>query len=303
MRPNHVVSELLKNLRNHLSRDFRATASRIYAFADFSANREEGPDIKRTLYLQGVEAAFVPSSLQRNAAEVQLAMEVVEQILTSPDLKMVVIVTGDRPYLPVIRYAYRGGVNPLIVMLHPVEGPEVPEDVIFDAIDLLPETTGNVLGARTQFEDEEMPPIAASFIPSEPTPARRAPVEYQEIEDSSTLKALDVIEEHFGHYDEIYLTPLLRKLSEEVGDPNHDPKSIISVLEDAGAVWLEKRKGYPYDYTVLIMDQEHPNVGEGLAPYEESEEEIDLPSDDYYPSTSDNDYHVYHSHDYDVHDD
>jgi hypothetical protein len=35
---------------------------------------------------------------------------------------------------------------------------------------------------------------------------------------------------------------------------------VINKLEDAGAVWLEKRRGFPYDYTVLLVDSEHPDV-------------------------------------------
>ena len=89
---------------------------------------------------------------------------------------------------------------------------------------------------------------------------RPEPVEYHEITDPGALSALHVIEQYFGQYDEIYLTPLLRKLSEVIGDVEYDPKSLISAIEEAGAVWLEKRKGFPYDYTVLIIDQQHPNI-------------------------------------------
>ena len=72
---------------------------------------------------------------------------------------------------------------------------------------------------------------------------------------------LEIIEEHFGQYDEVYLTPLLRKLSEELGDlEDHDPKSLIGDLENAGAVRLERRRGFPYDYTVLLVNPNHPEV-------------------------------------------
>ncbi len=73
--------------------------------------------------------------------------------------------------------------------------------------------------------------------------------------------ALEVIEKFFGQYDEIYLTPLLRRLSEEIGEVEaHDPKSLISDLEECGAARLERRRGMPYDYTVLIVNPEHAAV-------------------------------------------
>ena len=75
--------------------------------------------------------------------------------------------------------------------------------------------------------------------------------------------AIEVIERHFGHYDEIYLTPLLRRLSEEIGDvEGHDPKSLVADLEECGAVRLERRRGMPYDYTVLLVNAAHPAVVE-----------------------------------------
>ena len=91
------------------------------------------------------------------------------------------------------------------------------------------------------------------------------------------VEALRVIEDYFGQYDEVYLTPLLRKLSEELGDiEDHDPKSLIGDLEECGACRLERRKGMPYDYTVLIVNPEHPAVrevhDEMRAEYDEDDE-------------------------------
>jgi hypothetical protein len=34
----------------------------------------------------------------------------------------------------------------------------------------------------------------------------------------------------------------------------------VSELEAAGAARLEKRNGYPYNYTVLIVNDDHPDV-------------------------------------------
>jgi hypothetical protein len=73
--------------------------------------------------------------------------------------------------------------------------------------------------------------------------------------------ALVVLERNFGRYEEVYLTPLLRKLSEEIGEADgYDPKTLVADLEGAGAVRLERRKGMPYDYTVLLVNRAHPVV-------------------------------------------
>lgn len=85
------------------------------------------------------------------------------------------------------------------------------------------------------------------------------PRRYRDITNPIARRTIEITEEHFGQYKEVYLTPLLRKLSDVLGE-EHDPKSLVSELEAAGAVRLEKRDGYPYDYTVLIMNEDHPDV-------------------------------------------
>jgi hypothetical protein len=69
--------------------------------------------------------------------------------------------------------------------------------------------------------------------------------------------------------------------------PDHDPKSLISRLEEAGAVRLEKRNGYPYDYTVLIMHEDHPDVQEIRAELESQPSYGDGYYDDSYADTYD----------------
>ncbi len=34
----------------------------------------------------------------------------------------------------------------------------------------------------------------------------------------------------------------------------------MNLLQEAGAVWLEKRRGFPYDYTVLLVNRSHEDV-------------------------------------------
>jgi hypothetical protein len=95
----------------------------------------------------------------------------------------------------------------------------------------------------------------------EQTTGAAAKRRYRSIDNPMARRTVEVTEEHFGQYEEVYLTPLLRKLSDVLGE-QHDPKSLVSELEAAGAVRLEKRDGYPYDYTVLILNQDHPDVQE-----------------------------------------
>ena len=55
---------------------------------------------------------------------------------------------------------------------------------------------------------------------------------------------------------------------------------LISELEQAGAVWLEKRRGFPHNYTVLLMNIEHPDVAEIKEASAESAKSFDDGYDD-----------------------
>ncbi len=269
--PVDVISELLHGVRQHISRKVRATASMMAAYADFEEIPGGAQDIKNSLYMQGVEPRFVPGTMQENAAELQLTVDVVESLYTHPDVRVVVIVTGDRPYLPLIQHSLRSQRRPMIFMLRPpdTDRRSGSDHVILDASRLLRDSVSREFGGHSPVLGAQPPQSArpvhdtrpAYQRPQEHRPSGRMdPSKHREVTHPGALAALEVIEEHFGQYDEIYLTPLLRKLSEVVGDQEYDPKALISVIEQSGAAWLEKRKGFPYDYTVLLTDSAHPTV-------------------------------------------
>ncbi len=258
-RPDELISELLDELRRYLLEETHTQTAMITAYADFSEMHGNGQFIQRGLYLHGIEPRFVPASLQRNAAEIQLCVDAIEVMHNRPDVRTFVMVTGDRPYLPLVQQFKRNGCRTIIATFMPPPStehlPYVEDDVFLNAHNLLSEGSRRSLASTSTVHRSPSHSTTTTY----PT-GRPQPVEYREITQSGTLHALGIIEEHFGQYEEVYLTPLLRKLSELLDDEQYDPKSLISELEDAGAVWLEKRRGFPYDYTVLIIDTEHPDV-------------------------------------------
>lgn len=250
--PDEYAAEILTEVQRYLKGSNNLPTSITRAYADFGALDEEAPYIQRALQRDGFEPRYVPTALQRNAVELQLGLDVVQTVDAHPSLGTIVLVTGDRPYLPLIRRVIEMGRHVLTVALFPPRMDDtsffVKDDVFLDARNLLSEES------RRAFPNHDRPAYASA-------PARLEPHEYQPLTDPIVRRTVEVTEEHFGQYDEVYLTPLLRKLSDVLG-PEHDPKSLISKLEEAGAVRLEKRNGYPYDYTVLIMHDDHPDVRE-----------------------------------------
>ncbi len=232
----HVLRDLqtaLERLPDHAARGLRVSVSAARAYADFSTLPGAEMFTLRTLAGAGISPVYVDEHAQSNASELALALDAAE---VEPGTT-VLIASGARIYAPLVDKLRQKGCTVALYLA------DFPSDR--KAIRLA--ENGRIEAFRDLVPDR---------APTEPRPPRD--VEHLVVDDENSIRALEIIEEFFGQYDEIYLTPLLRKLTES--DTELDPKDAIADLEEAGAVYLEKRRGYPHDYTVLIVDKEHPDV-------------------------------------------
>lgn len=255
-RTSAYTFEILDEVRRYLEEgdDTPTILGRAYGAFDTRLKAEEG-DVPSRLYRDGFEPKYISNDTQRNASEVQLTIDVAQFLSARPDVHMIVIVTGNRPYLPLARRLREQGRRVLVAAVNPPQADGAPsiaeDDLYLDARNLLSKDSREDLLANAPQNGHSRSRRGAVGHP----PPRR----YQDLTNPTARRTIDITDEHFGQYDEVYLTPLLRKLSEVLG-PEHDPKALVSELEAAGAVRLEKREGHPYDYTVLILNDDHPDV-------------------------------------------
>ena len=248
------ASEILDEVQRYLEEgdDTPTILGRAYAPYDALLSQADA-DVPSSLYRAGIEPVYVPDALQDNPSEVRLTMDVTQMLGERPDIQTIVIVTGDRPYLPLVRSIRENGCRALVAAVNPPQ-PEAASafeenDLYLDARNLLSKDSREDLLANAPQNGR-----AQSESGSSPPPRR-----YRSLTNAMARRTIEITEQYFGQYEEVYLTPLLRKLSDILG-PDQDPKSLVSDLEAAGAVRLEKRNGYPYDYTVLIVNDDHPDV-------------------------------------------
>ena len=262
---DETIIELIDELRRYFSSNLSAQTVSVRAYADFGTVGGNSPVIQKNLVQAGIEPVFTPSAFQKTAAEMQLAIDTTEFMLTREDVEHIVLVTGNRAYLPLLSLINREGKQSLLVAAHPPETttrlPFITEDNVMSAFTLL---------SRNRPEAEPEPVVD------------RSKVKRSAIQDRYGIQTIEVIESYFGQYEEVYLTPLLRKLSELIDDPDFDPKETVNDLEACGAVWMERRRGFPYDYTVLLLDEEHEEVAEARARVAErtAAGKADVPSTD-----------------------
>jgi uncharacterized LabA/DUF88 family protein len=243
-----LAGQLLRALRDRLAGE-GVRLARGRAYADFGGLDDHTRHVQRSLYLHGVEPVFVPGTMHRNTTDLQLAVDAVETRERHPEVSTFVLLAGDRDYAPVVQSLVAAGRRVVVVgfkeHLSPYLLDHTDGGAFWDAGDLLPQ---------------------GALAPEVEVGAAIETTEFAETQDPAyeiDYDALEVVEKFFGQYEEIYLTPLLRRLSDEIGEVDgHDPKSLVADLEECGAVRLERRRGMPYDYTVLLVNGEHPAVVE-----------------------------------------
>lgn len=253
---SEYAEEIFEEVRRYLEEgdDTPTIFGRAYGSFDTLLDDEDA-QVPSALHRRGIEPVHVPSGMQKNTAEIRLTLQLTNFLTRRTDVQTMVIVTGNRPYLPLVRWIREQGCRPLVAAVNPPQTAETPSFVedskYLDARNLLSQESREDLLANA--------PTSGAAYTSAQTPDSPPPQQYQSLDTAAARRAIEITEEHFGQYDEVYLTPLLRKLSDLMG-PNHDPKSLVSDLEAAGAARLEKRNGYPYNYTVLIVNDDHPDV-------------------------------------------
>lgn len=263
---SEYATEILDEVRRYLEEgdDTPTIYGRAYGPFDVLLDTEDS-GVPANLHRLGIDPTYVPAAMQGNTSEIQLTIEVTRFLNDRPDVATVVLVTGDRPYLPLVRLIREQGRRALVAAVNPPQTDRYREsDVYLDARNLLSETSREDLLANA-------PENGRNYNDTQSPSSRR----HESLTNPVAKRAIAITERHFGQYEEVYLTPLLRKLSDVLG-PDQDPKALVSELEAAGAVRLEKRSGYPYDYTVLIVHDDHPDVRDAReeissAPNEEPE--------------------------------
>lgn len=254
--PSDYAEEIFEEVRRYLEEgdDTPTIFGRAYGSFDTLLDADDA-QVPSALHRSGIQPVHVPSAMQKNTAEVRLTLELTHFLQERPDVQTLVIVTGNRPYLPLVRWIREQGCRPLVAAVNPPQTADTPAFVedskYLDARNLLSQDSREDLLANA--------PTSGAAYTSAQTPDDPPPQKYQTLDNPDAQHAIEITEEHFGQYEEVYLTPLLRKLSDLMGS-DKDPKSLVSELEAAGAARLEKRNGYPYNYTVLIVNDDHPDV-------------------------------------------
>lgn len=284
--PDAVVLDLIASLKRHVSDHLKLKPLRTLAFANIPPGSTGGHRATGAWLSQGIEPRFCYARSQDGAAGLELTMAAMDLSREMGPGTAIVLLSGNQWYMPLVQRLYRNG---HFVLMSTLESPTEQEDLPADCQDLYLNAEF-LLGGPGRIMD------LTQGTDSSLEAAAQRPEETVAIKDEAVLRTLGIIESYFGQYEEIYLTPLLRKLSEVFENSDEEPKAMVNALEEAGAVWLEKRRGFPHNYTVLLMNTEHPDVADIKADAPDASDDYDDYDDD---DLDDEDYYEEDTADYD----
>jgi uncharacterized LabA/DUF88 family protein len=269
--PDELAVQMIVELRNYAKEAMRMNVVQTSVFDVISSEEPRAHRATAAWIVNGITPHLHMLPAGKNDAPVDLASEATRAAFSNHNIEAIVILTGDRWYSPLIRNLRVSG---KIVVVASLDAPETPQQVPADIQD-------SFFDARTLFERASKSssngisvPIESHVFTADEIPKSQRPTETSPIVEPIGRHALEIVERFFGQYEEVYLTPLLRRLT-EMADVDEEPKTMINYLEECGAVWLEKRRGFPHNFTVLLVNGEHPDVIEVKAEFTDRD-------DDYY---------------------
>ena len=214
---------------------------------------------QRQLQILGILPRFADSRMDKNTADIELSLDVMQHVLTRPELVNVILVGGDRDYLPILRRLkeqHRGII--ICTLKHTL--------------------SGDIREFAEHYAQAQIIELDKLVDVPEPAPRRY----YEEDDDEEEMDwdefndNLQVGEWHErylssmlrfmteNNYKEIHLGPFFRWLQETrvfelVSVPQQ--RKVFEQLKRIGAVLIEERDtGQGYSFSVAVLNWEHELV-------------------------------------------
>lgn len=287
-----IIVELLRNLRSYMLESNQFNVIIFKAYADF----ERVPAALGSLYLMGVDTYNVLGTDHKNAADMRLCIDLMETLYTRTDIEHFVLVAGDRDYIPVVQHLRRqakqvtavafrktisGDLLQILGKENLLDADQFVKGVIRAELIMHQKKVVEGMGltvkgyvelpAEKKKKSIESTATTAS-IPTLRNAGKKTSPEivleniFEKSNSLNSTNALDCLEQllRFAaqkNVNEVWLSPFLRFLTDEMPLlADYERKELINTLRINGAIRIEKRTGDVYDFSVIFINYDHPDV-------------------------------------------
>lgn len=288
------TSEIVRNLRLKLEGELGLQVIVMNAYADFE---RVGGGSLGALYLMGIMSQNVLGTAHKNAADMQMCIDLMQLLYTRSDMSTFVLVAGDRDYIPVVQHLKRLGRRVLVAAFRDTLSGDLLEIIgeqhFLDIQPMLSEASREKLNEHKAKEDAkkvELPKIAgpkvvgrislegkvkerstyrppaglstaSTLSPTPVAPPARIITQLTDGARECLACILNFIEDR--RMPEPGITLLLRYLTDEMPLlANWERKELLEQLQFAGAITVIQKPGYDYAFSVAVVNYDHPAVQE-----------------------------------------
>lgn len=262
--PVEVSIATVRRLRALLLEEQNTECIVQHAYADFE---RIGGSPQGAFYLIGIDTHDVLSTDHKNAADMRLCIDAMETLYTRKEITTFVFLAGDRDYIPVVQHLRKHAKHVLVVSFKgSMSGDllQVVEDRNFidAALCLPPDVT--LVQPRTRPTAPMATKPLAPIISEAAAPPPPAPIDFgkpRPLESEDELEALGIMLEHFASKPEIWMTPYLHRQRQRMSHlAEYERRAVITELSEKGAIAVRKRPGDQGEYSVILLNWNHPNV-------------------------------------------
>ena len=277
---------ILEHLKERLHQDkVPMVLGRSYAAFD----SYPGMEVAHDLALMGFDPQYVlVGHAGKNSADVQLTCDVCRVLYRRPDIDAIVIVSGDRDFIPIARQVLEENRELRVVAIPDSTSGDlrmrVGKDRFWNALDLIDADTPAEAASAAAPERESAAPPAEVAAPPPGDDAVDAdehkaaiighiPVTWRTDElpqDDHVGERLDqcvelILRAQVRHGStEVWLSPFLKgPMSQHFSGLVHpERRALINELRHRGVIRIEERENQYADhpYSVIVIDQAHPMV-------------------------------------------
>ena len=292
-RTRELALSILENLVRRLQEeDCPLVLGRSYAAFDTFP----GMEVAHDLALMGFDPQYVlVSPAGKNSADVQLAVDVCRVLFRRPDIEAIVIVSGDRDFIPIARQVLEENRELRLVAIPDVASGDLRMRVggerFWNALDLLPpiarrvgpvpvesvDAAGSAAEHAPQPHPEPEPAAAAAPVAARAAVVGHIPVTWRTTADTPVDALQQKLEQvvdllvrtQIRHSSqEIWLSPFLKgPMSQHFSGLVHpERRALINELRHRGVIRVEERANQFADhpYSVIVLDEAHPMTQQAM---------------------------------------
>jgi uncharacterized LabA/DUF88 family protein len=233
----------------HIENELGLTPIIREAIADWSMY----PDVPNELYTMGVRVAHIKSTVGKNSADIELSLRLQEIMLTRPDIDVLIVLAGDRDYLPVAQRVHEKGKRIVFCSFERCLSGDIKMLVGKKNYWFINPDTNEIV------TDEEKKKRARAAK----TIKRTTGLELDESSKKALQAAIKAEEEYGPKFGSVRLSGfLVDKLAKALPEKSHlERKDIFSQLVDMDLITLKTESDrHGADFTVFNINKKSPVV-------------------------------------------